>query len=387
MTTAAVRRRTSWATWLSALALFYTAVAIVLATQDYLLQRRTGVRAVPWLAYVGNRITQWVVWTGWTPFVAWLGGRFRLDREPRAKHWVIHLAALVLLVPVVFLSDIALGELLTLPGSGRTYTDKLVENFLVPRPVLFGWLLVAALTWVLVLILSYAWRFRQERQEQLLETNRLRAELAEAELHALKSQLHPHFLFNALNAISTLAATDPPTARRAVLLLSGLLRRALADTDTQEVTLAQEVEFAREYLEIERIRFSNRLSVEVMIEPGAERLLVPHLLLQPLVENAVRHGVEPKAEPGTIRLEGTVGADGLRLVVTDDGPGALRPSRRAGAGLGLANVRARLTRLYGGGARLECGDRPEGGFRAAVVLPVRERQQPDTVARGVEVHS
>jgi signal transduction histidine kinase len=372
---AGMRRRTNWAIWLPALALLYTGVALVLAAQDYLLQRRTGAPPFPWLAYVGGRFTQWIVWTAWTPFVVWLGGRFRLDREPRARHWAVHLAALTLLVPVVFLSDIALHELLSLPGSGRTFTDKLVENFFVPLPILLGWLLVATLTWLLVLVLSYAWRFRQERHEQLLETNRLRAELAEAQLHSLKSQLHPHFLFNALNAVATLAATDPPTARRIVLRLSGLLRRALTEADTQEVTLAQEVEFARDYLEIEQVRFSNRLSVDLAIEPGAERLLVPHLVLQPLVENAVRHGIEPKAEPGTIRVEAGIGPDGLRLAVIDDGPGSSPSSRRAGAGVGLANVRARLARLYGDRARLECGERAEGGFRAAVVLPVRERDQ------------
>jgi signal transduction histidine kinase len=368
--------------WLSALALFYTAVAVVLGTEDYLL-RPSRAESVPWGAFIGNRFTQWFVWIGWTPFVVWLGGRFRLDRPPRLRNWAIHAAAVVITVPVIFTSDITLAELLTLPGSGRTFSDKFTENFRVPLPLLLSWLLVAALTWVMVLTISYAWRYRREA----LEASRLKTELAEAQLHSLKDQLRPHFLFNSLNAVATLTTTDPPTAKRVVLLLSGLLRRALTDADAQEVPLEQEIEFARSYLAIEQIRFSNRLSVEVCVDPQAERAMVPHLVLQPLVENAVRHGIGPKAEPGTVRIEAGLVQEGVRLAVIDDGVGRSRASRSDGAGVGLANVRARLARLYGEGARLECGDRPEGGFMVTVVLPVRRDDGVVAEAAGAAVES
>jgi two-component system LytT family sensor kinase len=358
--------RIRWPVWLSGLALFYTSVALVLATQDYLLAPKRGL-SVPWLGWVGYRFTQWFVWTGWTPFVVWLGGRYRLDREPRLRNRLVHVAAMIVVVPVVFTSDILLSELLTLPGSGRTLADKFFENFRVPAPLLLGWLLIAALTWVAVLTLSYAWRYRKEA----LEASRLQAELAEAQLHALKSQLHPHFLFNALNAVVTLTTTDPPAAKRVVILLSDLLRRALAEGGVQEVPLAREIEFARSYLEIEQVRFPNRLSVEVSIDPRVEQALVPHLVLQPLVENAVRHGIGPKAGPGTVRIEAGLDADAVRLSVLDDGLGPSADARSRGAGVGLANVRARLSRLYGDRASLECGARPEGGFQASVRLPLR----------------
>jgi two-component system, LytTR family, sensor kinase len=373
---------TRWVLWLSALALFYTGVAVVLGTQDYLLRPRYG-WSVPWFAWVGNRFTQWFVWTGWTPFVVWLGARFRLDQEPRLRNWAIHGTAIVVMVPVIFTSDITLAELLTLPGSGRTFADKLLENFRVPWPLLLGWLLIATLTWLMVLTLSYAWRYRKEGQQRQLEASRLKAELAEAQLHSLKSQLHPHFLFNSLNAIATLTTTDPPTAKRVVLLLSGLLRRALTDANAQEVPLAQEIEFARSYLEIEQTRFSNRLSVNVSVDPRVERALVPHLVLQPLVENAVRHGIGPKAEPGTIRIEAGLAVEGVRLAVIDDGVGRSRESRSDGAGVGLANVRARLARLYGDKARLECGERAEGGFTASVVVPLRPERDGHNVAAAI----
>jgi signal transduction histidine kinase len=374
------RTRTRWAIWLPALALFYTGVAVLLGTQDYLLRRMSG-WSVAWFASVVNRSTQWFVWTGWTPLVVWLGGRFRIDREPRLRNRAIHVAAIVVMVPVIFASDVALLELLTLPGSGRSFTDKFLDNFRVPLPLLVGWLLVAALTWVMVLTVSYAWRYRKEGQRQQVEASRLEAELARAQLQSLKSQLHPHFLFNSLNAVATLTATDPVAARRIVLLLSGLLRRALTETDTQEVALARETDFARSYLEIEQVRFSNRLKVEMSIDPCAERALVPHMVLQPLVENAVRHGIGPKAEPGTIRVEAGITSEGLRLAVIDDGVGRAREIRSEGGGVGLANVRARLVRLYGDRARLECAERAGGGFTAAVLVPLRFEAAGAAVAR------
>ncbi len=358
--------RTRWPIWLSGLALFYTGVALVLATQDYLLAPNRGL-SVPWLGWVGYRFTQWFVWTGWTPFVVWLGGRYRLDREPRLRNRLVHVAAMIVMVPVVFMSDILLSELLSLPGTGRTLADKLLENFRVPAPMLLGWLLIAALTWVAVLTLSYAWRYRKEA----FEARRLQAELAEAQLHALKSQLHPHFLFNALNAVVTLTTSDPPAAKRVVILLSDLLRRALADGGVQEVPLAREIEFARSYLEIEQVRFPNRLSVEVSVDPRAERARVPHLVLQPLVENAVRHGIGPKASPGTVRIEAGLDGDTVTLSVLDDGIGPSAAARSRGAGVGLSNARARLSRLYGDRASLECGARAGGGFQASVRLPLR----------------
>ncbi len=374
--------RTHWTVWLLRLALFYSGVALVLGTQDYLLRFRPGQLDL-WFTCVFQRFTQWIVWTGWTPVVVWLGDRYRLDLEPRTRHCVIHALAIVVTVPLIYCSDVFLLEVLTLRGSGRTLADKFLENFRLPPTLILGWLLMATLTWLMVLVVSYAWRYRREGQERQLEAGRLQAELAQAELHSLKSQLHPHFLFNSLNAVATLATTDPPAARRVVLLLSGLLRRALADADAQEVMLAQEIEFARSYLEIEQVRFSNRLLVEISVDPRVERARVPHLALQPLVENAVRHGIGPKAEPGTVRIEAGLANGGLRLAVIDDGVGPSRGSRGDGAGVGLANVRARLARLYGDKARLDCGERAGGGFVATVTLPLRrDDDDPGAGARG-----
>jgi hypothetical protein len=129
--------RTHWVMWLSGLASFYSGVAVVLGTQDYLLRFRSGPWEL-WLSSVGNRISQWIVWTGWTPLVVWLGGRVRLDQEPRFRNRAIHAAAIIVTVPLIFASDVFLLEVLTLPGSGRSLGDKFLENFRAPLPLLLG---------------------------------------------------------------------------------------------------------------------------------------------------------------------------------------------------------------------------------------------------------
>jgi two-component system, LytTR family, sensor kinase len=353
------------------LALLYSGVALVAGCYDYLLGSQRGYRA-PWFIYIYQRFPQWIVWTAWTPIVVWMGDRFRLDQGRRIRNALVHLAVLAAMAPLVVASDLLLLELMTLPGAKRSFAEKFFENFREPYSYLLAWLLVASLTYAMVLAISYGLRYRKESHERQLEESRLQTALARAELQTLKNQLHPHFLFNALNAVSTLITKDPTAAKRTVLQLAGLLRRLLADSETQEVPLAEEIAFARSYLEIEQVRFSNRLTVEISVDPQVAKSLVPHLLLQPLVENAVRHGIGPKEAPGAIRIEVALAGEKVLLTVLDDGVGRSRSPRKSdGAGVGLVNLRARLKRLYGDAAGLECGDRPEGGFAARVALPMR----------------
>ncbi len=352
------------------LALLYSGVALVLATYDYVAF--PFAHRMPWSWYLVQRFSQWIIWTAWTPVVVWMGERFRLDQGSRIRNISVHLTVMAAMTPLVLASDLFVLELLTLRGSGRSFADKFLENFLAPDRIILAWLLMAALTYVMVLAVSYGLRYREENRERQVQASLLQVSLARAELQALKSQIHPHFLFNSLNAVATLITKDPPAAKGTVIKLAGLLRRLLAESETQEVPLAQEIEFARSYLEIEQIRFSNRLAVDISVDPQAEKALVPHLILQPLVENAVRHGIGPKADPGTIRIEASLAEDKVLLSVIDDGVGGSPSPRRSDrAGLGLVNLRTRLKRLYGDAAALECGGRIEGGFAARVMLPVR----------------
>ena len=217
-------------------------------------------------------------------------------------------------------------------------------------------------------------------RELALERERLlRAEARahEARLAALRLQLQPHFLFNALNAVSTLVTDGRPAeANRMLARLADFLRATLERKDTAEVPLADEIAFTRQYLEIEEVRFGERLRVEVDIDPAARGALVPAMILQPLVENAVRHAVLPRTEGGAIGIVASRENGTLHLFVHDDGPGpapgGVETTVPARNGLGLANTRQRLEELYGAGAELTLGTSDRGGLAVSLRLPWRE---------------
>ncbi|HEX8246064.1 MAG TPA: histidine kinase, partial [Longimicrobium sp.] len=204
-------------------------------------------------------------------------------------------------------------------------------------------------------------------RERELRAARLEARLAEAELHALRSQLEPHFLFNTLNAVAASLRDDPDAAETMLERLGGLLRLVLQGRGRQEVTLASEIDFVRRYLDLHQARFGSRLRVTWSVDPALERAWVPALLLQPLAENAVRHGVSARGA-GWIEVAAERDGPRLRLTVRDDGVG---PSAAAADGVGLANTRARLAQLYGAEQALAVVPRQPAGTEVEVVLPLR----------------
>jgi len=197
----------------------------------------------------------------------------------------------------------------------------------------------------------YAFTYYREARERASQQARLTAQLAEARLSALRMQLNPHFLFNSLNDITVLVRDqNTRDASRMLELLSGILRQVLQSGKRQEVTLDEELRFIEKYLAIEQVRFSDRLQVRWSIDPDVRDALVPEFILQPLVENAVRHGVSKRSEAGLIEITGLESDGELVLGVQDDGPGCVAASN---AGVGLANTRARLETLFGEAGRLE----------------------------------
>lgn len=226
---------------------------------------------------------------------------------------------------------------------------------------------------------------RREAEAVRLEAQatELRARLAEARFDALRHQLHPHFLFNTLNTVAALVERDPAATRKTVARLSGLLRRALDGGDRHEVTLAEELSFVEGYLEIERTRFGDRFTVRLRIEDEARLALVPSLILQPLVENAIRHGMARAAGPGRIWIEAGREGERLRLRVRDNGPGCgVQPPR---AGVGLSNTAGRLEAIHGAAAALELTSPAGGGFEASIVLPLRYPEAGRADAESVAV--
>jgi LytS/YehU family sensor histidine kinase len=187
-------------------------------------------------------------------------------------------------------------------------------------------------------------------------------------------QLNPHFLFNTLHSISSLMHKDVEAADRMIMRLSDLLRAALSSADTQEVSLRKELELLQLYLGIEQIRFGDRLSVQMNVADEALDAQVPNLILQPLVENAIRHGIEPRARPGKIELHACRQADALSLAVCDNGKG-IPDAKPAREGVGLSNTRERLRELYGEAHRFELRQGAEGGLRVEMTIPYRSENE------------
>jgi two-component system, LytTR family, sensor kinase len=239
--------------------------------------------------------------------------------------------------------------------------------------------------YVIILGVVHALHYARRLRERQLAAERLQAELATARLHQLKAQLHPHFLFNTLHAISSLMYSDVRAADRMLSQLAELLRHSLRTFDVQRVPLRQELAFLLPYLEIEQARLGDRLRVELNVDGGLDRALVPHLLLQPLVENAVRHAIAPRPRGGCLQLRIAAQDERLRIEIADDGPGASEAALVAGRGIGLSNTRARLAALHGEDYRMEIESRPEG-LTVRIELPLelaRERAAEPAAELGV----
>jgi signal transduction histidine kinase len=214
--------------------------------------------------------------------------------------------------------------------------------------------------------------YYRKYRERELRASQLQAHLAQAELQVLKMQLHPHFLFNTLHTIAALVRVDVDLAERMIARLGDLLRSSLESAGQQEVPLRQELEFVQPYLEIEQARLGPRLRVRLDIAPDVRDAWVPNLVLQPLIENAIRHGIAARAEGGTISVRAWRGGGQLHLEVADDGPGLAKPPAHVGHGIGLANTRARLAQLYGDAHRFELRSMAGQGLVVALSLPFRD---------------
>jgi hypothetical protein len=298
-----------------------------------------------------------------TPGILILSRRMPVLGAGRSRRWMAHIPACLALILVIDALACALTSWTTgIPfdlGSPRQYLFRIVAFWLLP---------VGLLYW-LVVVIDHAVRQFVRAREQAEIAVRLTAQVSGARLEALKLRLHQHVLYNALHSIGTLVRTGRSTdAVKITALLGGLLRRLLDDAPRQEVPLREELAFIGEYLAIELIRFSDRLQVRYDIDQRAELALVPHLVLQPLVENALKHGLQPRADGGCLTIRARRDATRLELTVLDDGVGYDAASE---VGTGLATTRARLNALYGGDATLDVRRIDPVGTEVVVSLPLR----------------
>ena len=319
-----------------------------------------------------------------TPLIVWAGRRWPLERQRIGRLLALHF----LLSIGWALSRLSLEAAFHL-GWNEFWPIQPPVTFKseVTLLFIFGFHTAVVAYWV-VLSIQTAIRNEslfQERAQAVLRSNlrasQLETQVAQARLGALKAQLQPHFLFNTLNAIVVLVRQQKgQQAEETLARFSDLLRAVLADMDAQEVTLQRELEYLRLYLSIEQLRFSDRLRVDIDVDPELLDAAVPHMALQPIVENAIRHGIGARASPGAIRIHGRrirdESGDHLQVSVRDDGPGfgakCASSGPGSGLGLGLANTRARLKQLYGEGAELRAESPEGGGALVTLVLPFRE---------------
>jgi len=333
-------------------------IGLIETTQNY-LRAEFQARAFSWRIGLADAMPSWILLASLVPLVVYVARRARLDRPRPVGAITIHLIA-ALAFALVHESVMAFYMAWRWDDMARftMYVGKMVTGYLALDFVVY-WGIVGG---------YYALDSARELRRREIAASQLQASLSEARLQALRAQLNPHFLFNTLNAISVLALKgDGARVTRTLSLLSDLLRLTI-DGLPQEVPLAQELELTDRYLEIQRIRFPDRLSIERDIPPDVQDALVPSLLLQPIVENAVVHGVARQVAGGRITLRARRVGEDLQLQVCDSGPGFRAGNGREG--IGLSNTRARLEQLYGSAHRLTCGNADDGAC-VSIVLPYR----------------
>jgi signal transduction histidine kinase len=304
----------------------------------------------------------WLVWTLLTPLIFRAVTRWPIERG----RWLAALGHLAVCVAVVLAFE-GFKELMGPPQFIGTKHGEIPPH---PRPDLLARILGGPNIPIYLALLGVAhalFFYRRAKEEELWSVE-LSASLAEARLQALRMQLHPHFLFNSLNAVAELMHEDLERADEMLCALSEFLRMTLMSDNQQQVPLAREFEFAERYLAIEKVRFGERLSYSVDVPAGLKDVLVPSLILQPIVENAVRHGVEPKLGAGAIVVRAQADREFLRLTVHDDGGGM---ADAPALGVGLSNTRARLRELYGDEASFQVMGGPGTVIEIKIPLPKR----------------
>jgi len=308
--------------------------------------------SVPWLTVSGASLALWGMLT---PFMLWMGRRTPLDRDHRARGVAIHVAALLV---IVLVDSVLQTWLWSDRASSATF-----------RSIFLASILIDGFSYTTMVAIGHLQRSNALYRERVRAQAALDQELTTARLRALEMQLQPHFLFNTLHAVGALVrGARPDDAIRCLATLGGLLRATLADGDQHEIALGDEIALAHRYLELQKIRFADRLQVDVEIAPAVERARVPRLILQPLLENAVRHGVEHSRTAVAVEVHACARGDRLELIVRDHG--GVREASSPGHGIGLANTRARLAALYGAAHCLELTPTAGGGLAIRIEIPL-----------------
>lgn len=338
--------------WAAAFA-WWTMIAVVSAINHRQWAADEGLAVgwgpVLWLAFVGSYL-----WVPMTVAVFWLARRFPLERGRWRRSLAMLTAGAAAVVGLRAALVISLNPWVGWYDEVPSVASVLITS--VNNNLFIYWMMIGV---------AHALHYAERSREREIEASRLETQLARAHVAALQAQLQPHFLFNTLHSIAELVHSDPEGADRMIVQLSALLRRTLDAATAQLSALRDELGLLEPYLDIEQVRFGDRLTVTWEIAPEALDATVPQLILQPLVENALRHGLSPRAAPGRLVICAGVRGDRLELEVRDDGVGV----REARPGVGLSNTRARLRQIYGDDHAFTLAAAPGGGTVARIEIP------------------
>jgi two-component system, LytTR family, sensor kinase len=350
--------------WIAAI---WSGVGLFDATQTVFSMRAEGMHhAWSWLFL--TLVMEWMPWALATPFVLRLGHRFPPTQLRPLSTWLRHFAACITI-------DLAFS-------AWSATLDKLTNPYAEPNPGKFlhllsgkfyGGLLSSIILYGTILLVSYLLDSRERLARQQTETARLNEQLMKAQLSALRRQIEPHFLFNTLNSIAGLVREQRNDAAVTTIVeLSDFMRRVLADSNRQEVPLAEELEFTRKYLDIQKVRFVERLQCTVNVPTELLPAQVPMLILQPVVENAIKHGIAKRAQGGAISIFASRSNGMLTLSVYNDGPSLDATGPVIHDGIGISNMRTRLHSLYGEAYAFDMKNQAPGGVEVTVSVPFKE---------------
>jgi two-component system, LytTR family, sensor kinase len=371
--------------WLLAL------VAAMLYTAAQTVRLAHVMPNVPWPELYLFELPVWLGVIAMSPVVFWLARRLPLFGPHAFRNFFAHLVPGALAVSLQFVLVEAMRRYLVSPlviRTGIAATKPAIDYAMVDRD---GSLLAVAVAvtqmyavfWILIYFalagFYYSFKYHRELGTTRLRFQELQTLLAQSQLNSLRLQIQPHFLFNTLNTVSSLMSRDVMLARRTLARLSDLLRTSLRDSTVHEVPLASELEFLDAYLEIQAARFGQRLVTEKQIDSDVASLLVPRMLLQPLVENSIRHGMRDGDRTLCVRIEAERLHTSLRIRIVDNGGGL--PTKKLQEGVGLQNTRERLSQLYGVNQQMQIAAPLKGGFEVTLTIPARAAE-PENIKQG-----
>jgi signal transduction histidine kinase len=345
----------------------WTLLGLSFALSTYLGSRQDNVH-IAWNRIVSGYLADFYLWGMLSPLIFLMARRYEL-RARLPRNLLIHIGLSIALSIVVLSAASPLVwyfgyvNLARNPTLAILWRNNAFSIYYFHQGLTIYWT---------TLVVAHALQYYRGQRESEKRTAQLAAQLAQAQLQALKMQIHPHFLFNTLNSIAALLHQDVETADRMIARLGDFLRLTLTRSDAQTTDFAQELEFLRCYLDIERTRFTDRLVVQTEVKPQTLSLMVPNLILQPIVENAIRHGIARQTTPGNITIRAFQESNRFIVQVEDNGPGLGTNPNGTNSGIGLSNTRARLEQHYGDDYRLEIVNSKNRGVVVTLEIPATE---------------